>query len=613
MNESGQKLASRDIVAFFKSIDLFRELNELTLAEFENSLHWVRLSGGESLMQQGDPADCIYFLVNGRLRVVVEHEDGSETAVGEISRGEVVGEMAILTDEPRSATVRALRDSELLMFSKEDFERLLERHPEAMMKITRQIVKRLQRSIRSHRAENTVHAIAVVPAGKGAPLSLFVESLAEALESIGPTLRLSSEIVDRHLEPGAAQTARHGPNNNRIVSWLNEQEAKYRYVIYESDTTPSNWTRRSLRQADRVLSIGRARSDPQLSLIEKEMRRHGSKETLARVDLVLLHDDSSQRPSNTRTWLDPRQVHTCQHLRLDHGGDFNRLTRLLTGRAMGIVLGGGGARGLSHVGALRAIEELQIPIDAIGGTSMGAIIAALYTMDSDIEKVYETCKTVFVDGGSLLDFTFPAVSLTSGGRIGAQLGHFFGDTKIEDLWLKFFCVSSNLTRAEVKVHRQGEVWRQVRASISLPGILPPVYDEGDLLVDGGVTNNLPVDVMRTLCDGGTVIALDVSPKVDMKQKEPFGDVVSGWNVLRHRVSPFREPLKVPPIASLLMRTTLLGSSSTQNQMAREADLCLTPPLEEYGLLEFGAFEKISEIGYKYAMERLREWTCSSAT
>jgi NTE family protein/lysophospholipid hydrolase len=274
------------------------------------------------------------------------------------------------------------------------------------------------------------------------------------------------------------------------------------------------------------------------------------------------------------------------------------------------VLGGGGARGLSHVGALRAIDEAGIPVDAIGGTSMGAVVAAARATGLDHQAMHEACKRYFVEGGSLLDFTFPVVALTAGRRISRRLAAFFGDARIEDLLLTYFCVSSNLTRAEAVVHREGIVWKQLRASISLPGILPPVFREGDLLVDGAVTNNLPVDVMKELCHGGCVIALDVTPPVDLTHKEPFPEGLSGWRVLGRRLNPFMKKVEVPPLASVLMRTTLLGSASKQNLMARQADLVIRPPLEQFGLLEFKSYEQIVEIGYKHALEELEAWSAS---
>jgi predicted acylesterase/phospholipase RssA len=498
------------------------------------------------------------------------------------------------------------------MFSREDFEHLVEKHPLAMLKISRQIVIRLRRSIRSQRPSRRELNIAIIPAGKQAPIARFIDELVGGLARIGSTLVLDSDFVDEKVGPGVANAAQHGSNNDRLLSWLNEQEAKHQYVIYRADESATNWTRRCLRLTDRVLAVGLAGSNPARNQVEEEFLKHGSNKIFAQTELVLVHEDDGTHPTGTSSWLSPRDVTGCHHVRTGAKADYERLARLLTGRAFGLVLGGGGARGLAHVGVIRAIQEIGIPIDAIGGTSMGAIIAGLYAMDSDIESITNICRATFRKQRRLLDITFPAVALTAGKRIVKHLETFFGDTQIEDLWLKYYCVSSNLTRAETNVHQDGPCWQGIRASISLPGILPPVFHKGDLLVDGAVTNNLPVGVMRTVCDGGTVIAVDVSPKVDMRQKSSFGQAISGWKVLTRSMNPFAESMDVPTIANVLMRTTLLGSSSTQAANARNADLCLNPPVASAGLMEFQALDKLAETGYRYALEELQTWWSARA-
>jgi predicted acylesterase/phospholipase RssA/CRP-like cAMP-binding protein len=612
MRTSSRSKSLPDIAALLAGTDVFAGQEEALLYEFADRCDRVYLAPGEFLMQEGEPADCLYVLVSGRLRVQVKQLDGAEATVGEVARNEVVGEMAIIADELRSATVIAIRDSELLMFSREDFEHLVEKHPLAMLKISRQIVIRLRRSIRSQRPSRRELNIAIIPAGKQAPIARFIDELVGGLARIGSTLVLDSDFVDEKVGPGVANAAQHGSNNDRLLSWLNEQEAKHQYVIYRADESATNWTRRCLRLTDRVLAVGLAGSNPARNQVEEEFLKHGSNKIFAQTELVLVHEDDGTLPTGTSSWLSPRDVTGCHHVRTGAKADYERLARLLTGRAFGLVLGGGGARGLAHVGVIRAIQEIGIPIDAIGGTSMGAIIAGLYAMDSDIESITNICRATFRKQRRLLDITFPAVALTAGKRIVKHLETFFGDTQIEDLWLKYYCVSSNLTRAETNVHQDGPCWQGIRASISLPGILPPVFHKGDLLVDGAVTNNLPVGVMRTVCDGGTVIAVDVSPKVDMRQKSSFGQAISGWKVLTRSMNPFAESMDVPTIANVLMRTTLLGSSSTQAANARNADLCLNPPVASAGLMEFQALDKLAETGYRYALEELQTWWSARA-
>jgi NTE family protein/lysophospholipid hydrolase len=590
-----QTVGSMDFLSF---PELFAGVSESALRDLEAEFQRVYLTSGETLLRQGEAADCMYLLVTGRLRAYVERPDGNEVVIGEVGRGEVVGEMALLIDEPRSATIRAVRDSDLLRLSKEVFDRFIEKHPVALKQIARVNLLRLRRTILFPRVESTVATIAIVPAGRDAPLSSFAESLARALGAIGPTLHLNKERCDRR------------PGGN-LAAWLSEQELKYRYVIYESDGTRSQWTRRCLRQADHVLAVGVGGSDPVLGEAEAEIQPFDWRGVGARRDLVLLHQADTYRPHGTQSWLAARHVDGHHHMCMGISADYERLVRFLTGRAVGVVLGGGGARGMAHIGAIRAIQELGIPIDLIGGTSSGAIIAGAVAKGLDHEEMIETARR-HIEGGSLLDFTLPFVSLVSGRRISRALQRTFEDLMIEDLWLSYFCVSSNLSRARMMVHRRGHLRKAIRASVSLPGILPPVLHDRELLVDGGLMNRLPVDVMRGLCNGGRVLAVNVSTLNGLEAGDLFGEHLSGWRALGNRVNPFKSRTAGPNIASILMCSTLVKSAQAQEALEREADLCVQVPSAPIGLFDFKSLKAMVHAGYEAALKQLEGWPVSNS-
>ncbi len=265
--------------------------------------------------------------------------------------------------------------------------------------------------------------------------------------------------------------------------------------------------------------------------------------------LILLHPNSNQEPRGTHAWLTPRQVSGHYHIRWDREADVARLARFLAGRAVGLVLSGGGTRGFAHIGVIRALAEAHVPIDFIGGTSMGSFIAAQYAMGWDYDLMLQRNMAL---SRSVFDFTLPLVALLRGRRLARKLQLAFGERHIEDLWLPYFCVSSSLTRAEAVVHRLGPVWRSLRASAGLPGILPPLAYDGDWLVDGALLNNLPIDIMSNLCDGGIVIAVDVGVSMDMAESVPYGESLSGWQVVWNKVNPFATKLNVPNIATVLL-------------------------------------------------------------
>ena len=288
--------------------------------------------------------------------------------------------------------------------------------------------------------------------------------------------------------------------------------------------------------------------------------------------------------------------------------DVERLARRLTGKSVGLVLSGGGARGFAHIGVIQALEEAGIPIDRLGGTSMGAVIAAQYAAGLDPPAMLELNR-VWQERNPLWDLTLPLIALVSG-RTGLRiLERMFGDRRIEDLWLDFFCCSTNLTRSELSVHRDGPLARWVRASISIPGIAPPLrIENGDLLVDGGVLNNLPADVMRLLGSGRT-IAVDVALPGDLIMDPHDGDMPSPWQMLRSYLPAAGGGItaRTPSIFAILERTTLVASLSLSQRLSREVDLYVSPPVGTFGSFEWGALDRIVAAGLEFGRERIAQW------
>jgi predicted acylesterase/phospholipase RssA len=286
--------------------------------------------------------------------------------------------------------------------------------------------------------------------------------------------------------------------------------------------------------------------------------------------------------------------------------DVARVARFLAGRAVGVALSGGGARGFAHIGVLEALREARIPVDMIGGTSMGAVIAAEYALGWDAGTMERHNQAIF--GRWRRDLTLPVLSLLGGRRSGARLSERIGDVQIEDLWLPYFCVSSNLSRAEMMIHRAGSLWRSVRASAGLPGVLPPVVFEGDLLVDGALLRNLPADVLRELTGGGTTIAVDVSVETDLDSIYPYDDAISGWRILWGRMRPFGRRFAVPSMAAVLQRSAELASVAMQRQsLERGIDLYMRVPLRRFGMLDFDKASEIIAAGRELAREKLAGW------
>ena len=573
---------------------LFNAVDSAMLEAIEQELESVRLPGGQTLFSQGDAGDSLYVLAHGRLSVSIA-VDGHEQVIGEVGRGQVVGEMAVLTGEPRSATVRAVRDSELIRFSKPAFERVIEKDPRTMTLISRRLISRLRQSNRG-----TFHArvstIALVPVHPGVPLKEFAERFVKALSQQGTCAHVSAEtaglpdLSDRH-----------------AGSILEEYETRFQYVVYQADAASTEWTQLCIRQADRILLVGRGDQRPGPETISPEIAEFGRAKTTTETQLVLLHPDSSDRPKGTLEWVHALGVdNKYHHVRLGSAPDHERLARILTGHAVGLVLGGGGARGFAHIGVLRAFAECGIPIDFIGGTSMGSVIAAQHAAGFDFETMVAINRKGWIAMDPLRDKTLPVMALLSGRKLDAMIEMMFQDLQIEDLWVKYFCVSANLSQARTMVHQEGPLKKWVRASMAIPGVAPPVFDHGDLLIDGGVLNNLPGDIMKKIC-GGMVIVVDVSPQKDLTVDSMTERAPTSWEILASRVNPLQETIMVPNVLAIMMRTVMLSSTQTSHEIARDVDLYLRPPIDKFSLFEWKSLEKLADVGYEFARIKLRDW------
>jgi predicted acylesterase/phospholipase RssA/CRP-like cAMP-binding protein len=582
---------------------LFGPLEARAMHAIQGKVSWQHLAAGAELMRQGEPGDSMYIVINGRLRILHRAEGTVETdlpeTLGDATRGETIGEFALLTGEPRTATVVAVRDSDLACLSRADLEGFLEAYPRLALPMMRAIVRRSQAQLKSNATATS--NLALIPATRGVDLAAFSQQLAGQLEAAGKTLLLTSQRFDELFgRAGAAQLPEGHPGAMLVNGWLSAAEQNQRYLIFAADPTLSEWTRRCLRQADRLVLAADASGELDPALAQPEVQAAWRR---CAPDLVLIHSSTAPHPTGTARWLERLAPRSLQHVRAGAPRDFSRLARCLTGRGVGLVLSGGGARGFAHLGAIRAIEEAGLEIDLIGGTSMGALMGAAYAMDWSPAEMLEMARTVTAPG-KLLDYTLPYTSLVASNKVSRLLKNLFGEVQIEDLWRSYFCLSTNLSKAEPVIHRTGSLWQGVRASIAIPGIFAPLLQEGDLLVDGGVMNNFPVDVMRQSCEGGFVIGVNASPKREKVRSYVFGPGVSGWQLIWSWINPFAPKVRAPSILSSLIRATEASSVYRNTFLQREADLLISPAVGEYGSLAFGEYESIIEQGYQAAKLKL---------
>lgn len=566
---------------------------------------WVHLPRGRLLFEQNDRSEGVFLVISGRVRTTSHERDGRVTVVGEAGRGEITGELAFFGVEQREERVQAVRDSILVGFTSDEFDQLVALRPQILRHVTRTLVERMRSTPAAGLAATQVTNIALVAASPGVGLGDVAGRLARALAGFGTVLHLTSKRTGALMqEPGIAEAWDDSADGARLVAWLNAREADHRFVLYEADPRLTLWTRRCVRQADRVLLVADAGADPRPGELERALDELDGQSVDAARALVLVHPDRGRLPSGTRRWLGSRRVQEHHHVCRERDADFERLARVLAGRAVGLVLGGGGARGFAHIGILRALEEAGVPVDYIGGTSMGAAVAAQYAMGWSPERVAAMFRRVYLQIRPQTEYTLPLLSLV-GTRKADMCGELvYGDADIEDLWTPFFCVSSNLTTAQMVVHRRGLLRKATLASSSLPGFVPPIVEEGQLLVDGAILNNVPTDVMRQLgC--GTVLAAEVSVEDDATFC--CDRVPSPWELLRSRFRRGAAPIHFPSLLELAVRASLLHSTSRQNQAILDADFCFRPEIDRFGMIDFLRLDEIVAVGYEHALQVIPRW------
>jgi NTE family protein len=533
----------------FENLPLFAGLNPEPLSELRRTTKDVELEAGSYLFHAGDVADSLYVVRNGRLQVLQ-----GDVVLRELGRGEVIGELGLLTGAPRSASIKALRDSTLVRLTKAQFDKIADAG--VLGALVRELATRLHQlpppAVSRSAAPDVV--VAVVGVDAGAP----VEKVANGL------LRMLSSYV-RAVDPGRVD--REG---------LERAERSADKVLLQAGVDDARWRDFCLRAADRIVLVA---GDPAPPLAPLPARATGA-------DLVLAGPTANRE--HRRAWeslLTPRSVHTVRPGA--SAEDLRPLAARITGRSVGLVLGGGGARAFAHLGVLEELHAAGVVVDRIAGTSMGAIVGALVASGLDPAGVDAYVYEYFIRTNPMTDFTVPVKGLTRGTRIPALLRRAYDGRLVEELPKEFRCVSVDLLSRRAVVHRRGLLADAVGCSMRLPGVFPPYVHGGALHVDGGVLDNLPVSALSG--DEGPLIAVAVG----------FGGEGAPLSATQTAGSP-----RVPGIAETLMRTMMMGSGLAAATTLAQADAVIRPSTRGVGLLEFHQIDQAREAGRAATREAL---------
>ncbi|MBN9318079.1 MAG: patatin-like phospholipase family protein [Caulobacterales bacterium] len=536
---------------------------------------WFSVPGGSTLFSAGEPSDQLYFLSAGRLGAFRREEGQDSQFVGLIRPGEPTGEMALIAGSPHSASVVALRDSEVLSLPGPLFFEAANRDPKVMTELARLMILRARQAA-THSAVGEPSVFGFIGESRAVAVRELVEAIGQRMEALGySTVVCGSEALSAPTE------------------WFSNVERDHDFVLYAAEADEGAWRALIDRQVDRLFRVGRG-GDPAPVVLQKASAPLQNQKL---IDLVLLHPAGGGGPEGSEAWLAATSAARLFHMRQGDEADIKRMARVLTGQSVGLVLSGGGARAYAHIGAIRALREHNVPIDFVGGCSMGAIIAGGLAAGWDDAEMTARIRRAFVDSSPLDDIAFPFIAMIRGQKVRDRLYEHFGDLQIADLWLPFFCVSSNLTTGSYQIHRSGRLRRALRASISLPGVLPPVTQGPNVLVDGAVMKNFPADIMRAL-QLGPVVGVDVSRGRSIAAE----DVKRPASIWKWLLSG--EWRSGPPIVSVLMRSATVTVGRDLAASREATDLLITPILERIDLRDWRAFDPAVEAGYVAAQKAL---------
>jgi len=579
--------SAAEVSSLLATVDLFSGLDPVSLARLADVVEICEVPGGTVVMRQGEAADYVFVVLSGRLQVQVRDSSGAEHLVGHVGRGEVVGEMALINGEVRTATVIADRDCACLRLAVDEFDRLVAVDPALLRPIASQIVARMRRSLLDRAAPPPVGTITLVPLGPETEVGEAVELLRATL------LRQVPDATSITLDGSDAD--------------IPSLEFRHTLVVLVGEPGATAWTRRCLRQSDIVVLVASASSNVRRREVEAVLGEHRDA-VGTRVDLVLVQPDSGCDPSGTASWTRGRGIDRHHHLRRGRAEDAARICRVLRNQAVVLVLSGGGARSMAEIGVVRALQELEIPIDAVAGTSAGALVAGAVARGWGWQRIVATVRAGVAEGRSLIDLTFPALSLARGARVTERLRAAAGTIDIEDLLIDYFCLSTNLTRKEPRVHVSGPAWRAIRASLAIPGVFPPVPDGDDVLVDGGMLENYPVRRMRLRHPRATVVGVDVGSRRDLSAGDLSDTgVVSGWDLLRARFDRNHNDGSLSMV-KVLAGLTELGVRDPEGPDL--ADVTVEPPVLDLPILDFSRFDEAVERGYQEGVRVLEPWWTS---
>ncbi|OBH07679.1 MULTISPECIES: patatin-like phospholipase family protein [unclassified Mycobacterium] len=549
-----------------RSIPIFAEIDDEQLDQLSLAVDRRHVPANDWLFHMGEPSDAVYLIASGRFAAV--GPDGQ--VLREMATGESIGELGVITGAVRSAGIRALRDGVVWRIAADTFTEVLAKAPQLQSAMFRAMAGTLRES-RSANVSRGLRVVSVLSTGDVAAAPI-VDAIATRLGSYGRTAVVAPPVDT------TATAGHYGELVEAFSETLDRVERSNDWVLLVADRGSGDvWRRYVVAQSDRLVVLADQAHHPE-----------GFDPPATQRPVHLVTCNVVPDPS----WFD--LLHPVSHHAADNDG-IGALARRIAGRSLGLALGGGGARGLAHYGVYEELTRAGVVIDRFAGTSSGALAAATFALGLDARDCTAAARKYVAETRPVSDYTIPAVALTRGRRVDRLIAGFFGSTTlIEHLPKEFFSVSTDIITGDQVIHRRGLLWVAVRASISIPGLLPPVRYGERLLVDGGLLNILPADVMCADPDG-EVICVDLRRTyVPSKGFGPLPEKLQPPAVVRRLLTGTDAAL--PPLQETLLRSVELAAPKGNLREMPRVTAIIEPDVSAIGPLDFKNIDAALEAG-----------------
>jgi len=654
-----------------KQIPIFQGLNWFALNRISRYAEIVDYNKGDIICQQGAPADAFYALVSGRVYSYSINPAGHKEDVDFILRGMQFGIISTLTGENHSRTYEAINDSVVIKINKDSFSQLLRSTPQLAVALSQSLSQRIRSHVTHTKNTQESTIIAVYAPVQGSGSSTYATNLALSLKEQTDKkillLSLSSDkneervdlvdiAGDHHsilntISKGVLTvdllSVKFDPQNTtlmgKISQFISAPVNDYNYIVLDLPNEMDDVVMKTLTQSDviHLVSIDNEKDlDTTRHVIDKLSEHLKEKFHAERVQVIIsgVNNDNRLDPQEIKKILNYDVFLFLPHLKpteftykkvipgfafvevepkSEYAQTIRRLSRQISKVMIGLVLGGGAALGMAHIGIIRVLEREGIPIDVVVGSSMGALIASIWSIGNSAQELEKYGREFESKSGMLkvFDPIMPIAGLVGGEGIRQWLKSKLGNKTFHDSKIPLRVVIYDLFHRKEIVVSDGLLIDAVRKSIAIPGVIKPVMEGRQMIIDGGVLNPLPTNV---LADMGVkkIIAVNVlqSPEeVDWSQKKEDEKLIKCFDIpfskhpfkfIGFRLGRFMSNIFTPNIADIIVRTLQATEFVIAEQSAKQADVLIHPDLRGIQWFELYEVDQLIKRGEEAAQKAL---------